>query len=291
MAKFGKKWSQLSKKESKKMKAKYGSRSEWQKAKAKSQAHTNNSSEAKSSPVVNDSNSKANSMDGVLRNSNGVIVGYTGAAAAQRNAERAESRRQANITKYGADGKGFDPETGKNKNGYTRQQQAVADRRESAEAYRQSRLDLQAEKRKYGPSGIYGRQSARDTHERSMNRGNPKVTGPAAVTDPKMIERNEIADALYDTGYDYSHREMIRHRNKGAENGTIPGLYDEYGGYDNWYNNHSLYGEKGFTGSKDVMDLDKVLKIGGQQQAAMKALKSSDGYLAKYGKYDWAQRR
>ena len=100
-----------------------------------------------------------------------------------------------------------------------------------------------------------------------------KVTGPSAATNPKMIERNEIADALYDTGYDYSHREMVRHRNKGAENKTMPGLYDEYGGYDNWYNNHSLYGENGFTGSKDLMDFDQVMETSQRQQDAMKISK------------------
>ena len=104
-----------------------------------------------------------------------------------------------------------------------------------------------------------------------------------------MIERNEIADALYDTGYDYSHREMVRHRNKGAENKTMPGLYDEYGGYDNWYNNHSLYGEGGFTGSKDLMDFDQVMETGQRQQDAMKNFQTSDEYMSKYGKYDWAQ--
>ena len=46
------------------------------------------------------------------------------------------------------------------------------------EAYRQSRLDIQAHKAEFGPKNVYGMQSARDTHERSMARGNPKVTGP-----------------------------------------------------------------------------------------------------------------
>lgn len=175
-------------------------------------------------------------------------------------------------------------------------EQAKVDRQKSAQAYNQSRKDIQAVKAKEGPRNVYGRQSARDTHERAMARnqgnvysGNQKVTGPAAATDPKMIERNEIAEALYDTGYDYSHREMVRHRNKGAENKTMPGLYDEYGGYDNWYNNHSLYGEGGFTGSKDLMDFDQVMETGQRQQDAMRNFQTSDKYMSKYGKYDWAQ--
>ena len=165
-------------------------------------------------------------------------------------------------------------------------------RKESAEAYGQSRLDIQAEKAKYGPQNVYGRQSARDTHERSMNSstqsGSMKVRGPAADLNSKMIERNEIADQLYDTGYDYSHREMIRHRNDGAENKSMPGLYDEYGGYQNWYDNHSLFSGN-FTGSKDLMDFNEVMKTGRNQQNAIKDYQSGDEFQKKYGKYDWAQ--
>jgi len=161
-------------------------------------------------------------------------------------------------------------------------------RKESAEAYGQSRLDLQAEKAKHGPQNVYGRQSARDTHERSMSRGNPMVTGPQAAESANMSAANELAQNLYDTGYDYSHREMVRHRNGGAENKSMPGLYDEYGGYQNWYDNHSLFSGN-FTGSKDLMDFNQVMETGQRQQDAMKNFQTSDEYMSKYGKYDWAQ--
>ena len=157
------------------------------------------------------------------------------------------------------------------------------------EAYRQSRIDIQNHKAQFGPENVYGRQSARDTHERSMSRGNPKVTGPQAQTSADMIAANELAKNLYDSGYDYSHNEMIRHRNGGADlSKTNSYLYDEYGGYDNWYNNHSLYSGN-FTGSKDLMDFDKVMEVGQQQQDALKNYQTSDEYMSKYGQYDWAK--
>ena len=156
------------------------------------------------------------------------------------------------------------------------------------EAYRQSRIDIQNHKAQFGPKNVYGMQSARDTHERSMSRGNPMVTGPQAQISADMIAANELAKNLYDSGYDYSHNEMVRHRNAGSDKSkTNSYLYDAYGGYQNWYDNHSLFSGN-FTGSKDLMEFNKVMEIGQQQQAAIQNYKTSDEYKNKYGKYDWA---
>ena len=162
------------------------------------------------------------------------------------------------------------------------------ERDEERKAYDQYRLDIQAVKAEHGPKGVYGMQSARDTHERSMSRGNPMVTGPQAVESAEMIAANKLAQDLYDTGYDYSHNEMIRHRNAGSDKSkTNSYLYDAYGGYQNWYDNHSLFSGN-FTGSKDLMEFDKVMEIGQQQQNAIQNYQTSDEFQNKYGKYDWA---
>ena len=185
-------------------------------------------------------------------------------------------------------------------NNHTYQQMTRADQKVAREqkekeyekshyAYKDANAEIQAIKLEYGPKNIYGRQSARDTHERSMARGNPKVTGPAGNEDPYLISQNEIAKQLYDSGYDYSHQEMARHANGGSDKSAMNSyLYDEYGGYDNWYNNHSLYSGN-FTGSKDLMDFDKVMEVGQQQQDAMRNYQTSDEYMSKYGQYDWAK--
>ena len=169
-----------------------------------------------------------------------------------------------------------------------RQQTTKNARQVEVDAYKQSIAEVQAEKAKYGPTNVYGRQSARNTHEGSMAKGNSKVTGPRDQASESMRERNRIADELYDSGYDYSHNEMLRHYGGGKENKSMPGLYDEYGGYQNWYDNHSLYSGN-FSGSKDLMDFDKVMETGQKQQDAMKNLQTSDDYMSKYGKYKWAK--
>ena len=89
-------------------------------------------------------------------------------------------------------------------------------------AYRQSRIDIQTA----APKSLVNNQSARDKHQGNLDKGNPMVTGPASQDDPIMIAKNEMAQQLYDTGYDYSYNEMIRHQNDGAEDKTMSGLYD-----------------------------------------------------------------
>ena len=82
---------------------------------------------------------------------------------------------------------------------------------------------------------------------------------------------------------------MVRHRNGGADvSKTNSYLYDAYGGYQNWYDNHSLFNDN-FTGSKDLMDFDEVMEIGQRQQDELKNYKTSDEYMSKYGQYDWAK--
>ena len=325
MANFDKKWSQLSGDESRAMKEKYGSRSAWQAAKAKAQSHQsgNGSSSSSSSSAsaskpyvpVTDATSKANTMEGVVKDKNGRIVGYTGAAATQRNAERAENRKQANIANYGADGKGYHPQTGKNQSGYTRQQQAREDRRDSAYAYKQSRLDMQKEKDAVGRRGVYDYQSAKDIQAKNIGKYTDDGSFSAA-----QKERSALIRTFQDSGYDYNHADVLRHMKGGKENKMYTGLYDDYGGYENWYNNHSIYsGENAqaighvnnaalrrsgedistdnsdyllnlgnFTGSKDIMDRNEVIRQGNARQEAGKKYFSSDAFYEKYGKYDWA---
>ena len=332
MANFDKKWSQLSGDESRAMKEKYGSRDAWQKAKSKAQSHQggspngqalNNEHSPKANDVgnaskpyvpVTDAKSKANTMEGVVKDKNGRIVGYTGAAATQRNAERAENRKQANITNYGADGKGYHPETGKNQSGYTRQQQAREDRRNEADAYRQSRVDLQTHKDAVGRRGVYEYQSAKDLQD---SKGGKYYDDLGGLTDTQK-ERNALIRTFRDSGYDYNHADVLRHMKGGKENKMFTGLYDDYGGYQNWYDNHSIYsGENAqqaghvhdaslrlegdnfdadynlnlgnWTGSKDIMDRDEVLRQGNARQQAGKDYYNSDSYKQKYGQYDWAQ--
>ena len=103
----------------------------------------------------------------------------------------------------------------------------------------------------------------------------------------------------------------------GAENKMFTGLYDDYGGYQNWYDNYSIYsGENAqqaghvqdaslrlasdnfdadynlnlgnFTGSKDIIDRDEVMRQGAARQQAGRDFYNSNEFMEKYGQYDWA---
>ena len=150
----------------------------------------------------------------------------------------------------------------------------------------QSRIDIQTA----APKSLVNNQSARDKHQGNLDKGNPMVTGPASQDDPIMIAKNEMAQQLYDTGYDYSYNEMIRHQNDGAEDKTMSGLYDSYGGYQNWYDNHSLYSGN-FTGSNDIVSQDEAMNRQRERQTFIKDYQLGEDYQNKYGQYSWSQPR
>jgi len=193
--------------------------------------------------------------------------------------------------------------------------QQKKDRKESAQAYAQSRKDIQAAGAKAGKANIYSYQKANDNEAAGFKAG--KYNDIAPGEDDNMRERNALIRTFQESGYDYNYADIQRHQNQGKENKTIPGLYDKYGGYDNWYNNHSIYsGENAydkysfeggdgttarrdvgpsytydlgnFRGSQDVMGLDTVLEQGKARQDAMQNYQTSNEFKNKYSKYDWA---
>ena len=190
-------------------------------------------------------------------------------------------------------------------------------REESNAAYNQSRKDIQAVKAEHGPKGIYDRQSAASNYDKNPLEFVDNPTESATDRDNDAVRR-----ALEESGFDYNHFEIQRHKNAGKYQANSDYLYDAYGGgregYQNWYDNYSIYGgDNGqntsdywsdytsdgrkkkdtdyeystgnFQGSKDIMDLDKVLEIGRNQQDAIKNYQTSSDYMSKYGQYDWAK--
>ena len=100
-------------------------------------------------------------------------------------------------------------------------------------------------------------------------------------------EGENLADKMVATGHDFSWEDYNMHKDGGKKSSKYN--YDAYGGYDNWYNNHSMYGSKGFTGSKNVMSGSEVAAAETKRAQATKDYKTSDAYMNKYGQYDWAQ--
>lgn len=192
--------------------------------------------------------------------------------------------------------------SGEEKRSFNQQRQkATKDyRRDSNYAYNEYNEELQE---KAGRSYI-DNQSARQAHKNAFNKTGNYVTGPAPSTSQHMIERNNLAKRFQSSGYDYNYAEMLRHRNQGKERKEAPELYEAYGGYQNWFDNHSLYaGRTGinlgawadqeswdygnFTGSKDIMDKEVVMQRQQDRQNAITDFHQSDYFKNKYGEYDW----
>ena len=190
-------------------------------------------------------------------------------------------------------------------------QKATKDyRQEENQAYQASRAEMQQQMDQVGRAGVYEYQSAKDIQNRdAMEFSNLNAEGKEHKED-----RYALIRTFQNSGYDYNHADVLRHMDGGAERHDFKGLYDDYGGYENWYNNHSIYsgenaqvgkgkqyakaGTEGemytyklgnFTGSKDIMDFGEVMKQGRARQQANKDYINSDLFNDKYGQYDWAK--
>ena len=249
---------------------------------------------------------------------------YYGEEARQQKAADDKARNErmhANkIAEFGEDLKGYSKETGRNIHGRNWNQQQKYEREKSNDAYRQSRLDFQAVKAEHGPAGVYGMQSAKGKYGPGGGQhGERWFDDPNKDAFDKDNQKYAIRRTLESSGYDFNYDEIQRSKNFGEFQKQNMHLYDQYGegeeGYNNWYNNYSIYGgENGmtreklqsmvdgnttiggnyqyslgnFTGSQDIMEFDKVMEIGQNQQNAMKEYQASDEYKNKYGQYDWA---
>ena len=326
MANFDKKWSQLSKDESKAMKEKYGSRDAWQKAKSKAQTHqggtaqpaaksqygegTNWSKLTKSGKVSKDVRKDPRLQEMVkdphtgemknkyaIKHSSGSIIRNPNINDVQgvKRVQKKEAQRAA--------------ERAPKQAAY----EAREARRDSAEAYRQSRLDLQAAKAKHGPRGHYGMQSALENQ--SVAKVGQKYAHSGDLNE-RQADRNALVRTFQNSGYDYSHDEVQRSLNDGAYQQQNSWIYDQYGGgregWKNWRDNYSIYGGENahnreafmaesrddgnytydlgnFQGSQDIMAFDEVMEIGRNKQQAGRDFYNSQEFKDKYGQYDWAQ--
>lgn len=178
----------------------------------------------------------------------------------------------------------------KREEGKERYEAAKDFREERNEAFQQSRLDI---RNNVGRS-VYNLGSARDRFQRNYASNEGKSYLVDATSDKYdeeydySIDPNEgLAGKLLETGKDFSWADYNMHKNEGAKKHNYD--YEPYGGYQNWYDNHSLYGQNGFTGSQNVMSQDEIAKRETERTQARKDYLLSDDYMNKYGKYDFAQ--
>lgn len=170
------------------------------------------------------------------------------------------------------------------------QQQAKTERRQSAAAYAQSRKDLQAAKDSAGKSqlgqqsGLRERFGAADQWKQRHDFISQEKQD-AAWKDGRFVRQQ-----LQDTGYEYTPDEIRRHKNYGREQEHNPNLYKDFGGYDNWYQNHSMFGEGGFKGTSNIVDFDQTMKRERERTSAANNFYQND-FMKKYGQYDWAQKQ
>ena len=185
-------------------------------------------------------------------------------------------------------------------NNHTYQQIKKEQGKQQYEANKEAKFDLiQAQQEaKYevnqaGGESLQKYGSAYDAFASNKESGDFYMTNPTNDgyegygADANNQANETVASKLMQSGNDFSWADYGMHKNGGAQNSHYN--YDAYGGYDNWYNNHSAYSEGGWKGSQNVMDSAAI--AGGTQQRTdtRNQYQLSDEYMKKYGQYDWAQ--
>ena len=153
-------------------------------------------------------------------------------------------------------------------------------RDEERQAYNQSRIDFQNAKNSAGYSWI-GNEGLRDSYDWSED-------GWGANEGVNWRDGRYVKNLLHDTGYEYTPNEIQRHKNQGEEQKGNQHLYRDFGGYQNWYDNHSLFGEGGFTGSSNVKSVDEIMQRQRDREYKLDNNFWND-FNEKYGKYDFGK--
>ena len=310
MSDFGQQWGSMSSDEKKKAKDKYGSRKAWKEAKNKSKNHQSNNSSKSYTDTANgriEAPSWYKNLDGSTPSTmqSNVTEDKWNASLDRARAEKEKSKEKQNQAemintfsqnaaktgKYGEDWKGFTANMSqKTKNNIQKQIRANVDEIKSDNIH--TRIDANKEVRDaVGPS-VYKYQTAKERFASNKESGDSYlVAGDDDQYEDYSEGMNEahesIASKLLQSGHDFSWEDYNMHKNGGAQNSRYN--YEPYGGYDNWYNNHSLYGANGFTGSKNVLSTEEVGRIETGRTKAAREYRLSDRFMDKYGKYDWAK--
>ena len=193
----------------------------------------------------------------------------------------------------------------------TNYDEAVANRETERNAYNQSRIDARA----YAGETMVGKSDQSAYHQSLIDSGKGLMHGYGGTQD-KADERSAIKQSLLASGAAYNQDEVTRHMNGGSR--KADSLYEDYGGYDNWYaqsmyagdNAFDYYTFKGndqakasgnyktgggfgygnFAGSQGLIDGDVVQRNEVDRTNRLSDYYRSDEYAQKYGQYDFGQK-
>ena len=315
------KWKDMSPEQQAAAEKQYGSRSAWKSAKDKAKAakkdspsapsSNNNSNSGSSSKSYTDTNNGRIEAPSWYRNLDGSTPSTMGDHITQSGWEKGLDKARAEKAQSMANQKKAETINTMTQNAYKTggygeewkefsagmsQQQKNATKKQIGERVKEmkhdavmDKLDAGREARQYaGESSIkYG--SARDAFASNKEKGDYYLTNPMHddFEDYDNEAGENLADKMVASGHNFSWQDYNMNKNEGKKNSQYN--YDAYGGYENWYNNHSVYSEGGFKGSNNVMSSSEVASAERDRYNKLHEYKMSDDYMKKYGNYDWAQ--
>lgn len=293
---FTKKWSELSQDQQKSAKEQYGSRSAWQDAKARSQGYANRADkvESRSTPTPSPTPAPAPSPTPTPSQSK-----PSGGLSREQMVHNLASHASQNRGKMGSQWTDYTANMSTQERNALRKEVADASgdmRTQNARNYRAA----QEERKNYVSPSLVGTQDLSARSADRMANEQQLITGAGSADNPRIVKLNQMAKELSATGQSYNMKELERHtygRTYDTETGTwsgelkenkmSPGLYKEYGGYQNWLDNHSL-NSGNFTGSKDIHTWDQIkqrnIERQGQTEEWKKAMNEKYSFAPGYFK-------
>ena len=327
MANFDKKWSELSQDEQRRMKEKYVSRSAWRDAKAKSQGYKDLSDKqnqktqsqgastgqnsAQSQQAFNPKPQQSSTSYNTTANNNvnaSAVGAMSSRASAEDKKQQAIKAADTYLANHPMRGKGSIKDAEYDRilkegglNNHTYQQIKNEQAKQQYEANKAARIesnyarqDANYEVNQAGGEALAKYGSARNAFVSNKESGDFYMTNSTNDDyenygdNTNNVANETLADKLVQSGKEFSWADYNMHKNGGKQNSNYN--YDAYGGYDNWYNNHSAYSEGGWKGSQNVMDSGAIASGSKTRNDARNQYRLSDEYMNKYGQYDWAQR-
>ena len=314
MANFNKKWSELSKDESRAMKEKYGSRSAWQEAKSKAQSHqAGNGSAAQNGQALNNEHTpKANdvgaqSKPAAAQSQYGASTNWDKQAKGGVRDEVKNDPRLQEMVKDPHDGKMKNKYAIKYNSGniiknpavhnlaavqYTQQKQAKRDaeragsaaqyearqaKRDDAEAYRQYTLDLKNMREQTGSTAVR-------KVDQSAHYGN--LMGTKGSYGGSKAHQNAV-EGLMGTGQKFTNLDVQREMGS-ASTHSMNGLYKAYGGSENYFANHGV-GSGNFKGNDNLGTMKEADDLQRQYFTDRTGFYNDESMNKKYGGYSFFQ--
>lgn len=290
MSNLNKKWSEMSEEEKK---SSGGTRSDYMAKRSEAKERTQNHAASQPAPAVNKGTGPNNHYDASANLSpleKQMIEQKRAKESAANNKSAGLEKASAYLAQGNSRDKQYDQilkDSGANNNDMnqyqnTKRNQKAADNKQAREtenaAFKNYHQDMKAQRESSG--GSAERKVDQSAHYKHMMATEGGYGGNTA--------KNAAVEQLMSTGQKFSNLDVQREMGT-ASTYNQKGLFKQYGGYENYKENHGV-GSGNFQGDSSLGTMKQADDAQRQHFADKNAYYNSSEFDSNYGQYDWAQK-